>query len=315
MNKEKLIRGLKITVIIILVLAIGILSFIQWKGDFIIHRVMTSLQSQLQDSLQYQAVHMDAFSHFPCMSVQLEQTSLGSGKMRLLDHADMDIVIGLFPIFRNAVDVHRIVISDASLHVLYHDGRWTYDVFNHDAEKPVVERSAVTKQKKGWSTLVRQLELNRSQVMYDDGQGNTLDLNVAHALLKGNMQPELIDVDMEVDADMNGLRTTSFVLQEALPFNMNGHYQHDQKTEIQQLKNWTIDTEAGKLMVDGKIDGEPDASVYDLQGSWQKSNLNTLKKWFPEAAAKAWKAYTLSGESEGRFEIKAGLPKKNRRLW
>ena len=53
MLKEKLIRGFKISIIILLILAIALVSFPSWKSDLIVRGVLTTLQSRLNDTLAY----------------------------------------------------------------------------------------------------------------------------------------------------------------------------------------------------------------------------------------------------------------------
>jgi len=86
MLKEKLIRGAKIGIIVLLVLAITIVSFLHWKSDLIVRNVLATLQSRLTDTLTYESVNMDVFAHFPCVAVQLSGLSLGSREYRLIDH-------------------------------------------------------------------------------------------------------------------------------------------------------------------------------------------------------------------------------------
>ena len=59
MTKQKLVRALKIVVIVFLALAILLIAFLQFKSDFIVRKVLTIVQSQLADSLQYRDARLD----------------------------------------------------------------------------------------------------------------------------------------------------------------------------------------------------------------------------------------------------------------
>ena len=112
MSASKLLKVFKILVIVFLVMAISMVSILQWKSDMIIDRVLTTFQKRLVDSLQYSDAQMDWFGHFPSVAVQISDLRIGSGDHALIQNGYADVVISMFPLLKNKVIINRYQLSD-----------------------------------------------------------------------------------------------------------------------------------------------------------------------------------------------------------
>ena len=74
---------------------------------------------------------MDVFAHFPCVAVQLSELRLGAGKLPLIDHGHMAVIIRLMPLFHGAIDIDQILVEDATINIVNTKGKWSYE----DSEK------------------------------------------------------------------------------------------------------------------------------------------------------------------------------------
>jgi hypothetical protein len=299
MLKEKLIRGAKIGVIILLVLAITLVSFLHWKSDLIVRNVLSTLQSRLTDTLTYTSVNMDVFGHFPCVAVQLVDLRLGSREQPLIDHGKVDVIIRLLPLFRGAIDIDQIVVQDAAINIVNSKGKWSYDVLK-EAEEEEKETDG-----KSWKTLIHQMQVNRSVLFYSDPDNKMkFKLALHQSTFKGKIDPELLDITMEVDASLDSLKMDDYLLHHAVGFNMSGQYIFDFATSGQQFNDWNIKNGSITLAGTGNTKRNENDEIIDITGSWSGARTEEIKKWLPPKMISSWKDYTLLGESEGEFEIK-----------
>jgi hypothetical protein len=300
MHKEKLIRGFKIGIIVLLVLSISLVSLVQWKSDLIVRNVLSTLQSELNDTLTYESAHMDVFSHFPCVAVQLSQLRLGSGRLPLIDHGNVDVVIRLIPIFHGAIDIDRILVEDAAINIFNANGKWSYDVLKKSAGD-----TESAGDEKSWKTLVRQMQVNHSVLLYSDPDHKMeFELALQQSSFEGKIDPDILDITMEVDATIDSLKMESYALPEAVSFNLNGQYVFDFKNAIQQFNNWIIENNLVSLKGNGNIKRNDNNEVVEVSGTWSDAKPDELRKWLPPKISSSWNGYTFYGKSDGRFEIK-----------
>lgn len=301
MNKEKLIRGFKICIIIVLVLGITIVGLVHWKSDVIISRVLSNLQGQLSDTLTFQSAHMDAFSHFPCVAVELDQISLGSGIHPLVKKGNADVVIKILPLFHGAIDIDRIQVEDAEIHIANTKGKWSYDVLKK------TEKGAETK---SWKTLVHEIAVNHSKMIYADPETDLqFHLGLNQTSFVGNIDPDQLDIMMDVDANLDSLTSKDYKLQESFPIKLNGRYIFDFKNEIQEYKDWSLENTFLAMNLNGKIVRNGNDETLEMKGTWSGAKVDELRKWLPATITASWKDYSFWGESNGQFQINGNTSK------
>jgi hypothetical protein len=295
MNKEKLVRGFKICVIIVLVFCITLVSLVQWKSDWIISRVMINLQGQLSDTLTYQSVHMDAFSHFPCVAVQLNHISLGKGIHPLIKNGNADVVIRILPLFHSSIDIDRIQVKDAEIHIAQANDKWSYDVLTKTKQGP---------ESKTWKTLVHEIEVNHSTIIYSDPETKLeFRLTIDQSTFTGNIDPDRLDIQINLKASLDSLNTPDYKLPQPFPFTLKGGYAFDFNNELQEYHNWSLESNSISLEADGKIITLENEEQIEVKGSWTDVKVDELRKWLPPKITSTWKNYSFWGESEGQFQI------------
>lgn len=293
MNKENLIKTLKITVIAILVMVISLVVVLRWKSDLIMEKVMASMQDQLVDSLQYTEAGMDWFSYFPSTAIHISELKLGSGKTPLIQGGSVDIVIRLLPLLKGKIVINSLQVSNSTIHIIQKDGRWTYEVMKKTESTDEV----------AFSTEVRRLVIDNSMVHYDDGKSLRFKLSITSGEFKGGMENEILDLDIDMNSTIDSLRMDDYLQKEPFPSVFTGQYSFDMKTGLQEYGEWKIENEAFQLSADGTILRESDHEVVDMNLTLKKANPELLKKWFPEKMHTILAQYNLSGKLEGNAKI------------
>lgn len=294
MNKEKLLKAFKITVIILLVMAIGLVVLLRWKSDIILDRVLVSVQHQLTDSLQYEEAHLDWFSYFPCTSIGISGLRIGSGETPLIEGGDLDIVLSIWPLLRGDMLINRLDVSGSQINLLFKNDHWSYDILRKSEEK----------NEGSFKTRIRELVIEQSTIHYDDGKDMRFVLGIDKGVFKGSYENEVLDMSMDVNSALHELHVGDYTLPESLETQLNGQYVFDLHSGIQQFKDWTIEHDAIHLAANGSVQRLDDHEEVDMQLTWTDADLEKLKSWLPEKWSKTFKPYGFSGTWEGESNIK-----------
>lgn len=293
MQKEKLLKAVKIFIITLLLMGITLLGIMKWKSDLIMDMVMSAVQEQLVDSLQYSEAGMDWFSYFPSTSIRISDLKVGSGKTPLLQGGNVDIVIRLLPLLKNKIIINRLQVMNSSIHILQKDGKWSYDILK--PSDPASEKS--------FQTEVRQLVIETSTVHYNDGQSLSFSLDISTGTFKGGMENNKLDLDIDMTSSLSTLGMDGYNMPQAFPSILTGRYSFDMDSGQQLYKEWRIENDAIILSAGGSILRESDHEVIDMDIAWKKADPELLKQWLPEKLLQTWKQYGLSGECEGQAKI------------
>jgi len=304
MNKENLFKAFKISVIIILLLAISVLVLLNWRSDLIIRKVMQSVQGELVDSLRYADASLDLFSHFPSTAIQITDLHVGSTAHPLISGGDVDIVLGLFPLLRGEIVINQLQIINATIHIENKNGRWSYDILK---EK---ESASEESQDSSFNTKIKELQLEQTTLLYDDGEGLSIALDINEGHLEGGFENQILDLGIDLKSVITSLTMDEYQLKEQFSSNFTGGYTFDLTTGIQELKDWKIENEAIHLSSNGTILQAEDHEMVDVTIDWKKADLESLKKWFPESIKKTWNQYAFSGDIEGQAVVKGKSSKK-----
>lgn len=300
MNKEKIIKALKIALIVFLVMLISLLAVMQWKSDLIIGKVMSSMQAQLVDSLQYNEAGMDWFKHFPSTSIHISDLRVGSGSNALIAGGDIDVVISLFPLLKNKVNIRRLQVNNSTINIAQEDGHWSYDILKK-SEKP---------SDTSFQTLIQELVLENTILHYKDGKKLAFNLAITSAKIKGQYEHNILDTEIEMDAMLNDLMMDDYKQAAPFPIDFAGGYRYDMNSGMQEFKEWSLRNEAIELQATGTVLREKDHEVVDMDVTWKNGYPDILKKWLPEKMLATWNKYNISGDSEGTAKIEGISSKK-----
>src|SRR5688572_9092505 len=100
MHKKKILNGFKILFILLLLLGISFLAMIQWKSDAVMARVVSLIQTQMEDSLKYDAISLEWVRYFPSAALQLNGLRIGPAEHPLIEGGTVDVVLRLFPLLK-----------------------------------------------------------------------------------------------------------------------------------------------------------------------------------------------------------------------
>jgi hypothetical protein len=298
-EKKKIFTGLKIMLIILLVMAIASVSVIQWKGDAIAEKAIRKLQVQLKDPLKYDAIHLEWFNHFPSVSLRLDGLKLGPDQQPLLEGGNVDIVLRLFPLFREKIVINRILISQSSLNIVRKNDQWSYEIFKKSEKASSDE----------WNTLVNKIELEESNLVYDDAEDIHLSLEIETATMKGELSGNNIDTDMNAKGIVLDFKNSSYTLPEPFSFDLSGNYKQDEKTGSREYNDWKIKNENVDIRFNGSTAKEKDGEHLEADISWD-GQAEAMKPFIPPQNIKHWDEYTFSGNSKGVIKVN-GKTNKN----
>ena len=293
MNKEKIIKALKICIILFLVMMISILVVMQWKSDLIINKVMSSMQTQLVDSLQYSEAGMDWFKHFPFTSIHISDLRVGSESNALIDGGEIDVVISLFPLLKNRVNIRKLQINNSTINIAQVDGHWSYDILKKSDEPSDTS----------FQTLIHELVLENTALNYRDGKKLGFSLTISSAKIKGSFEHNVLATDIEMNSVLNELVMDDYKQTAPFPIDFSGGYTYDMNSGLQEFKEWSLQNDAIELQANGTVLREKDHEVVDMDVSWKNGHPDILKKWLPVKMMATWDKYKISGESEGSAKI------------
>lgn len=292
MNKQRILFALKGLIILLLLICISMLIILRWKSDFIVKKVLDAVQHELVDSLQYTTADMNWFSHFPLMSVQIYDLSVGSGKSRLIQHSDVDLVIGLLPLLKNEIVINQLVIREGILSISNHDGKWSYDIKK--------KKETADGNEESFNTRIRQLLLENVQLQYNDGHSTQLHTNIQKGVFKGSIADGVLESDIHLESSIELLSLSKESISVPLISTIDGRYTVNLKSGEQHFKNITIDHEAIQLAINGNIQSD----TVDISLQWEKGDPAQMQKWLPEKLVKQIETYSLTGITAGEGYIK-----------
>lgn len=296
MIQQRILHGLKIIIIILLVMAISMLVILRWKSDMIIDKVLSSVQHELVDSLQYTTADMNWFSHFPLISIQIYDLNVGSGKSIFIAQADVAIVIGLFPLLKNQINVNELGIKDGTVYIHRNQGRWSYDIL----------KKKENKSEEVYSTKIRQLVIENVMLEYEDSPTGQVSLAIEKGVFKGGIEANVLEADFNLTSTLNKLAFDGYSLPEPFTSNFSGAYEFDFGSDQQLFKGFQLEHNAIHLLAEGSMKKD----TIDLALSWEKTDPAQIQKWLPEKFTSAYQAYQISGEMEGQSKIEGVLSKK-----
>lgn len=283
----------KIGVIILLMLAIALLAFLQWKKDLIMRKVMEEVQTQMVDSLRYSDVTLNWFSSFPSVTIELQGLHVGSGKYPLVQGGDVEIILKLVPLFRDKLIINRLRVSGSHLNIIQQNGKWSYDVFRTKEDQP---RDAIT-------TLVRRIDIDDTRLFYNDGESVAMTFYVQSGSMEGGLTGQKLDADISCIGAVEQLKLPSYALPVTVDFSLDGQYIYDRTTGLHEFKTWEVSNNAITFSVNGSLLHEGHNTDVDLEINWKDGQPEQMKPWLPKEIFESWKAYILSGKTEGYASI------------
>lgn len=287
-------------VVICLVIAIGFISVIQWKGDAIMKSVISIVEKNLNDSLQYDFAEMEWFAYFPSVALRIDGLVLGPVEEPFLKGGHLDVVIRLWPLLKQNIVINNLLISNASVNLIRHNVRWSYEVFKKSD-------SASTD---SWNALVHQIKLEKTIVHYDDHEDLSFMMNINTGKLDGELTGNNPDANIEIKAILEQIETPEFKLPSPVSFETSGHFTKDQVLNVQRFENWIIKLDEIHLKGNGTVRKEAGQNIMNVMITCQNGDAETIRKFIPEASIQNWEAYKIKGKIDGQFSVIGPFSKK-----
>ncbi|MEP6796030.1 MAG: AsmA-like C-terminal region-containing protein [Saprospiraceae bacterium] len=293
MIQQKFINGLKIILISLLLISIGFISIIEWKGDAIVKKVIGLVEKNLADSLHYETLHLEWFRYFPSLALRVEGLTLGPDKDPLVAGGHIDIVLSIWPLLKEKIIINRLLISNSHLNIIKHNARWSYEVFKKSDSSTENE----------WNALVHEIRLEKTMLKYDDHEGLSFLMDINDAKIEGELTGKLISAEIFAKGSMNEFVTTTYTLPTAASFEISGIYKKDQEAGTQQYDNWNLRLQGLDIEGIGSTHKEKEQEYVDAIITWENGDAKTLQQLVPSKIAKDWEGFTLAGDTEGQIKI------------
>ncbi|MDQ3017030.1 MAG: AsmA family protein, partial [Bacteroidota bacterium] len=281
-KKRKIYTALKVTAIVFLVLAISFLAIMHWKSDAIIRKVLTVVQGQMADSLQYEDVSFEWLRYFPNAALRLEDVNVGTTKSPFVKGGNVDVVLKLFPLLREQIVINRLKISNSNVFITKNKSRWSYEVFKKIVTD-TAQQAALAEQKAGsaWNALIRKIEIENTLIHYNDYDGTSFIADITDGSLEGAMNSKLLDAELDITGSLDSFRMDDY--HQFIPFHfaLNGGYKYDLTTGTQELINWHIKNDGITIETNGLIKKEEDRQWMDFHATWNDGDPQVIKSMLP----------------------------------
>src|SRR3989337_1027484 len=206
MYKKHVFTGLKVLVIFFLVIGIAFLIMIQWKSDTVIRKAVSLIQHRMEDSLIYKDISLEWFRHFPSASLHIDGLNIGKDQKPFIQGGSVDVVLRLFPLLKEKIIINKLIITNCTLHVTKHKGRWTYDLLKKTEEKKDIHKADVSASDDSkWKALVSQLVFVNTVVIYNNKEGTDFNLYIKDGQIDGNLTGDLFDSEIDISATLDSL--------------------------------------------------------------------------------------------------------------
>ncbi|MGB4849240.1 MAG: AsmA-like C-terminal region-containing protein [Saprospiraceae bacterium] len=277
----------------LLLISIGFISIIEWKGDAIVKKVIGLVEKNLEDSLRYETLHLEWFRYFPSVALRVDGLTLGPDNEPLLKGGHVDIILRLWPLLKEKVMINKLLISNSRLNIIKRHSRWSYEVFKKS------DASAESE----WSALVHQIRLEKTIVFYADQEGLSFLMNINNATIDGDLTGKLIAAEIVAKGSMDELVTTSYTLPSAASFEISGSYKKDQEAGTQQYDNWNLNLQGIDIQGSGGTRKEKGQEYLDATMIWKNGDAKTFQQFLPSKLSKDWEGFTITGNTEGQIKI------------
>ncbi len=274
-------------------MVIALTAVLQWKGDSIAQKVISTVDRQLEDSLHYDALHLEWFSYFPSIALRVDGLKLGSDQESLIDGGHLDIVLALFPLFHERIMINRLFISDSRIHIIKRNDRWTYDVF----------KKSGSSSESSWNASVSEVNVENTKLLYDDHEGLLLSLDVNDAKIKGILTGNLLNADIRLNGVLNDLVTSGYKLPSPLPCELSGNYKHDLAKGDQEYNHWKLISKEMEFDCNASTQKEGDREMLNAEITWKNGDVEKFNNYIPANIFKNKENFSISGNTEGQLKI------------
>src|SRR5687768_3410897 len=280
MIKKKLLNGLKVITILLLSLGILFLVIIQWKSDAVVKKVITLMQSQMQDSLRYDDLSLEWFRHFPSASLHMSGLHIGTTKDPLITGGNVDVVLRLFPLLQEKIVINKLLITDSQITITKKNGRWTYEIFKKGSQTNGIEKADVRNDTSGWQAMVRNIEFENTLITYANPEGTKFLLDISTGNIRGNLSRKLIDAKINMTGSLSDLVMNLYKQAKSIFFELDGDYKYESDKGL-QLIDWKIENENITLETSGTIQDKDNQRWMDIHAEWADADPQFLKSILP----------------------------------
>lgn len=277
----------------LLLVCIGLISIIEWKGDAIVKKVIGLVEKNLEDSLHYETLHLEWFRYFPSVALRVDGLTLGPDNDPLLEGGHIDIVLSIWPLLKEKIIINRLLISNSRLNIIKYKTRWSYEVFKKSDSSTENE----------WNALVHEIRLEKTILKYDDHEGLSFSMNIENAKTEGELTGKLISADIVAKGSLDEMVTTSYSLPSAVLFEVSGNYRKDQEEGTQKYDDWNLTLQGMNIEGNGSTRKEKGQEYLDANMDWKNGDAKTLLKFVPSNVIKDWKGFSVTGDTEGQIKI------------
>lgn len=273
-------------------------------SDKIKEQIKKTANEKLNGQLNYSGTQVSFFTHFPSLTLTLNDFSLNGSapfqKEKLITAKEIAFGVNLSSIvFGDAIKIDEIFLSNALVNVKVNkSGEANYNVY--------ISKTETTK-KEGAETGLKldKIEINKSKIIYDDQSTNIhVDLFGFNYLGNGDLSKAVFDLHSKVKIDKLN------IIYANEPYLMNKKVDGDLITII-NLNSLSFvfeqnDLLINKLIVDfkGKFDFLKDGYNIDFNIKSNKSNLNDLFTAFPPKYITWLKNTELKGNTDLLLTLK-----------
>lgn len=301
--KRKIIRIAKLTIILFLLVAIGLVAILYFKKDLILEKALDQLEQSMADPLRFDAAHLDWVGHLPFAAIHIRNLKAGSDEFPLVEGGNLDLILRPLALLRNEVVIKYLELSNADINVNRLQGRWTYEIM---ADQPKESEDG------RFSTSIQKLILRNCFLKFNDNDGLAMAMIIEEAGSRGDINVEHIRLDIEakVTFDELILRGDSLV-HTSLPVRLDGQYRMDHKTHEQEFRKVSAELPFVKLNFDGVIRQVDGKHRPEFKMTWSKGDVEQLTSFLPADVRTYLRDIALTGTTNGSITSKTAVGKES----
>lgn len=295
LKKFAIISG--ISLLVLIVLATFLASVFQNKIE---KTILTEINKNLTSSLTVEDFHLAVVRSFPNISANLQGVVVEDNRGGILLEAEqVAFKMGLFSLLGSTIKVKSVVVSNGALQVAVdRKGKANYIIYETNAEGEETAEGA------GPTIAVSKAELEDIELIYADQRAKQeVVAKVINAHFSGKFSAQ------QFSMDSNASIVTRFVELEGARYLAGKNIDYDARLFIDlenglyQFEDVVMEVESNVFKVDGKIENQGEALVYDLHLNSEKNSLASMIQLLPAEQLASFSDFS----SKGKFVVDATI--------
>ena len=297
-KKRPLLRRLLIwTFLFFFTIICGLLILSSVFNDKITQKIISTVNNQLTTELSIDHGSLSLFSSFPNAAVNLFGTQLeGTDGIHLLESEILSFRFGLFSLFSEDIRVKEVKIQKGALYVhIDKKGKANYNITKSGEASEGTSAKSI-------NLVIEKALLEDVELIYEDEKKHqAARLFLKETSLSGNFSSTEFGLDIFATAESQFIETEKERYLTGKDLVIDARLDVNLKDRTYKCRECDLGIERNTFKIDGSIDAEKNATLYDLSITGKEGSLSSLIDLLPRRQ----RNYFNDFESSGTFYFNA----------